>query len=110
MPDDADFPVAVRLGGADGFLHRETHAEILVIFRALLFDLVVDDFNFQSNVKSLDLGEKAGVPFAPVGIYDYTNKLVYTTESDYNGLFAGFYYLLHQQFCKHHLPRGLQDQ
>ena len=32
-------------------------------------------------------GEKAGMPFAPVGIYDYTNRLVYTVESDYNGLF-----------------------
>ncbi|NJD05338.1 MAG: DUF11 domain-containing protein [Methylococcaceae bacterium] len=49
--------------------------------------LIVDDLNFSSNVKSLDLGEKAGVPFAPVGIYDWANKLVYTTESDYNGLF-----------------------
>ena len=48
--------------------------------------LVVDDLNFSSDPKSLLVGEKAGVPFAPVGIYDYTNKLVYTTESDYNGL------------------------
>lgn len=49
--------------------------------------LIVDDLNFSSNPKSLDVGEKAGVPFAPVGIYDYTNKLVATVESDYNGLF-----------------------
>ena len=32
-------------------------------------------------------GEKAGVPFAPVGIYDFTNRLVYTTESDFNGIY-----------------------
>lgn len=49
--------------------------------------LIVDDLNFSSNPQSLLYGEKAGVPFAPVGIYDYTNRLVYTTESDYNGLF-----------------------
>ncbi len=48
--------------------------------------LIVDDLNFSSDPRSLLYGEKAGVPFAPVGIYDYTNRLVYTTESDYNGL------------------------
>ena len=48
--------------------------------------LIVDDLNFSSDPKALLVGEKAGVPFAPVGIYDYSNKLVYTTESDYNGL------------------------
>jgi hypothetical protein len=49
--------------------------------------LLVDDLNFSSDPRSLVYGEKAGVPFAPVGIYDYTNRLVYTTESDFNGLF-----------------------
>ena len=49
--------------------------------------LLVDDLNFSSNPRSLLYGEKAGVPFAPVGIYDYTNRLVATVESDYNGLF-----------------------
>jgi hypothetical protein len=49
--------------------------------------LIVDDLNFSSDPKSLLYGEKAGVPFAPVGIYDWTNRLVTTSESDYNGLF-----------------------
>jgi hypothetical protein len=49
--------------------------------------LLVDDLNFSSNPKSVSYGEKAGVPFAPVGIYDYTDRLVTTVESDYNGLF-----------------------
>ncbi|GAB4452169.1 MAG: hypothetical protein Kow0031_34600 [Anaerolineae bacterium] len=48
--------------------------------------LIVDDLNFSSNPKSLLYGEKAGVPFAPVGIYDWANRLVDTIESDYNGL------------------------
>ncbi len=48
--------------------------------------LLVDDLNFSSDPKSLLYGEKAGVPFAPVGIYDWTNRLVATIESDYNGL------------------------
>ena len=49
--------------------------------------LVVDDLNFSTNKQQINYGEKAGVPFAPVGIYDYTNRLVDTTESDYGGLF-----------------------
>ncbi len=49
--------------------------------------LIVDDLNFSSNPNQINFGEKAGVPFAPVGIYDYTNRLVYTAESDYSGLF-----------------------
>lgn len=49
--------------------------------------LIVDDLNFSTDPKSLLYGEKAGVPFAPVGIYDWTNRLVATAESDYNGLF-----------------------
>ena len=49
--------------------------------------LVVDDLNFSSDPHQINFGEKAGVPFAPVGIYDYTNRLEYTTESDYSGLF-----------------------
>lgn len=48
--------------------------------------LLVDDLNFSSNPKSTSYGEKAGVPFAPVGIYDWTNRLITTVESDYNGL------------------------
>ena len=49
--------------------------------------LIVDDLNFSSNPQSLGYGEKMGLPFAPVGIYDYTNRLITTVESDYNGLF-----------------------
>ena len=49
--------------------------------------LIVDDLNFSSDPKSILYGEKVGVPFAPVGIYDYTNRLMFTAESDYNGMF-----------------------
>ncbi|MEN9706031.1 MAG: hypothetical protein RLZZ393_1910 [Pseudomonadota bacterium] len=48
--------------------------------------IIIDDLNFSSNPKSTTFGEKAGIPFAPVGIYDFTNRLVKTVESDYNGL------------------------
>jgi len=49
--------------------------------------LIVDDLNFSSNPQSLAYGEKLPLSFAPVGIYDYTNRLITTVESDYNGLF-----------------------
>ena len=49
--------------------------------------LVVDDLNFSSDKTSLLYGEKAGVPNAPVGIYDYTHRLLTTLGSDFNGLF-----------------------
>ena len=49
--------------------------------------LIVDDLNFSTDPRSLLFGEKAGVPFAPVGIYDYANRLIDTVESDFNGLF-----------------------
>ena len=49
--------------------------------------LIVDDLNFSSNPQSLAYGEKLPVAFNSVGIYDYTNRLITTVESDYNGLF-----------------------
>jgi hypothetical protein len=48
--------------------------------------IMIDDLNFSSNPKSTTYGEKAGLPFAPVGIYDFANRLVTTVETDYNGL------------------------
>jgi hypothetical protein len=47
----------------------------------------VDDLNFSTDPKSLLYGEKAGLPFVPVGIYDFANRLVTTVEADYNGVF-----------------------
>ena len=49
--------------------------------------LLVDDLGFSSDPTQMNYGEKAGIPFAPVGIYDFNDRLVYTTESDHSGLF-----------------------
>ena len=46
----------------------------------------VDDLNFSTDPKSLLYGEKAGMAFNPVGVYDWANRLVTTVETDYNGL------------------------
>ena len=48
--------------------------------------IIIDDLNFSSDPRSTTYGEKAGMPFVPVGIYDWTDRLVKTVESDYNGL------------------------
>ncbi len=47
--------------------------------------LIVDDINFSTDSRSTLYGEKTGVAFAPVGIYDFANRLVTTLESDFNG-------------------------
>ena len=49
--------------------------------------LVVDDINFSKDPRSTMYGEKAGVPFIPIGIYDFNNRLVDTLESDFNGVY-----------------------
>jgi uncharacterized repeat protein (TIGR01451 family) len=47
----------------------------------------VDDLNFSTDPKSVLFGEKAGMAFSPVGIYDFANRLITTVETDYNGVF-----------------------
>jgi hypothetical protein len=49
--------------------------------------LIIDDVNFSADPKSTTYGEKMGAPFVPVGIYDFSNRLVTTVESDYNGFY-----------------------
>ncbi len=52
-----------------------------------LFGLIVDDINYGTDPRSTQYGEKPGIPFAPVGIYDFNNRLVQTVESDFNGYY-----------------------
>ncbi|MEO8106939.1 MAG: SdrD B-like domain-containing protein, partial [Actinomycetes bacterium] len=49
--------------------------------------VIIDDINFSNDPRSIMYGEKAGLAFAPVGIYDFANKLQYTTETDFNGIY-----------------------
>lgn len=51
------------------------------------YGLLVDDLNFTTDPTKVMIGEKSGIPFGPVGIYDFANNLVHTIESDYNGRF-----------------------
>ncbi len=49
--------------------------------------VIIDDLNFSTDPRSIMYGEKAGLAFAPVGIYDFNNDLQYTTETDFNGIY-----------------------
>ena len=49
--------------------------------------LVTDDLTLSSNPKELFYGEKLGIPNMPVGLYDYTGRLVDTMHTDANGVF-----------------------
>ena len=54
---------------------------------ARLRAVIIDDVNFSNDPRSIMFGEKQGLAFAPVGIYDFANKLEYTTETDFNGIY-----------------------
>jgi hypothetical protein len=49
--------------------------------------LLVDDLNVETNPNSLYFGEKRGIPNSPVGIRDFTGRLITTVHSDINGIF-----------------------
>lgn len=51
------------------------------------YGYMVDDLNISTNPMDQLFGEKAGVPNAPIGIYDFTNRLVTTIQTDPNGIF-----------------------
>lgn len=48
---------------------------------------IIDDLNVSTNPYDLFFGEMAGVPFVPIGIYDYTGRLVHTIHSDKQGVY-----------------------
>jgi hypothetical protein len=48
---------------------------------------IIDDLALSVDRTSLTFGEKAGLANAPIGIYDFNNRLVTTITSDYNGTY-----------------------
>jgi hypothetical protein len=49
--------------------------------------LITDDLNTSTNPRELFYGEKAGIPNIPIGIYDFSNRLVTTIHTDPNGVY-----------------------
>ncbi len=54
-----------------------------------IFGIVVDDLNLSTNPKELFYGEKYGIPNMPIGIYDFSNRLVKTIQTDPQGAVRG---------------------
>mgnify|MGYP005838713129 CR=1 FL=1 len=48
---------------------------------------IIDDLTISTDAQSLMFGEKAGMANAPIGVYDFTNRLVTTIHSDPNGIY-----------------------
>ncbi|MCB8962328.1 MAG: pectin esterase [Ardenticatenales bacterium] len=52
-----------------------------------IFGLLLDDINVETDPARLFYGEKRGVPNTPVGIRDFTGRLITTVHTDDNGVF-----------------------
>jgi hypothetical protein len=52
-----------------------------------LFGAVVEDLMLGTDPKEFYYGEKAGIPNAAIGVYDYTGRQVLSTQADANGFF-----------------------
>ncbi|NWJ46026.1 MAG: hypothetical protein HXX08_09130 [Chloroflexi bacterium] len=52
-----------------------------------LWGLINDDLNLSTNPQDIMFGEKRGLANVPVGIYDYSNRLITTVMSDPNGFY-----------------------
>jgi hypothetical protein len=49
--------------------------------------LTLNDLGLTLDKRSVNFGEAQGMPYVPVGLYDSTGRLSYTTHTDYNGLY-----------------------
>lgn len=52
-----------------------------------ILGLLVDDVNIETDPSLIYYGGKRGIPYTPIGIRDYTGKLITTVHSDKNGIF-----------------------
>jgi hypothetical protein len=48
---------------------------------------LIDNLNVSVDPTKLFYGEMAGIPDVPIGLYDYSGRLVHTAHSDYNGVY-----------------------
>ncbi|MBC7234781.1 MAG: right-handed parallel beta-helix repeat-containing protein [Chloroflexi bacterium] len=48
---------------------------------------IIDDLNISTNPLDLFYGEMVGTPYIPIGIYDFTGRLVHTVHSDRHGVY-----------------------
>jgi len=48
---------------------------------------IIDDLTISTNPLDMSFGEKAGIPHSPIGVYDWSNRLITTITSDPNGVY-----------------------
>ena len=48
---------------------------------------IIDDLALSTDPTTINFGEKAGMSNTPIGVYDFTNQLLTTITSDYNGVY-----------------------
>ena len=48
---------------------------------------IIDNLNVSVDPTTLFFGEMAGVPLSPIGLYDFSGRLVETVHSDFNGVY-----------------------
>ena len=51
--------------------------------------LTLNDLGLTLDKRSVNYGEAQGLPFVPVGLYDWSGRLVDTMHTDFNGLYEG---------------------
>ena len=49
--------------------------------------LTLNDLGLTLDKRSVNFGEAQGLPFVPVGMYDWSGRLMDTTHTDFNGLY-----------------------
>ncbi|UQX87375.1 hypothetical protein M6D93_13835 [Jatrophihabitans telluris] len=49
--------------------------------------LTLNDLGLSLDKRSVNFGEAQGLPYVPVGLYDWSGRLTYTTHTDFNGLY-----------------------
>lgn len=52
-----------------------------------MWGLINDDLNLSTDPKEIMFGEKRGLANVPIGVYDFTNRLITTVISDPNGFY-----------------------
>lgn len=66
---------------ADFFLYTD------VPIPGRIVGLLSDDLNLETDPQKIFYGEKRGIPLTPIGIRDFTGRLITTVHSDANGIF-----------------------
>jgi hypothetical protein len=66
---------------------------------------IIDDLTVSTDPTSINFGEKAGIFNIPIGVYDFTNRLLTTITPDFNGVYEVLLPSTHTVNCP--MPAGV---